>query len=266
MLAIMALLDMIGVASILPFMAVASNPNFIETNFILKLVYQKMNIFGVNNDRQFLFFLGIIVFLLLLISLAFKAFVTYLQAKFIHMREYSLSKRLVKIYITQPYLWFLNRHSADLGKTILSEVNTIITAGLNGLFEIAAKGMLIIAIIILLLIVDPKMAITVGFSLSVAYGLIYLFVRNNLNQLGAKRLHNNELRFTTVSEAFGAVKEIKIGGLENSYIGRFSKPAYIYSQTTAIFIAIANLPRFFFRSDCIRWRSINNAIHYVTKW
>ena len=109
-----------------------------------------MNIFGVNNDRQFLFFLGIIVFLLLLISLAFKAFVTYLQAKFIHMREYSLSKRLVKIYITQPYLWFLNRHSADLGKTILSEVNTIITAGLNGLFEIAAKGMLIIAIIILL--------------------------------------------------------------------------------------------------------------------
>ena len=32
---IMALLDMIGVASILPFIAVLSNPDFIETNFIL---------------------------------------------------------------------------------------------------------------------------------------------------------------------------------------------------------------------------------------
>ena len=31
----MALLDMIGVASILPFISVLMNPNLVETNFIL---------------------------------------------------------------------------------------------------------------------------------------------------------------------------------------------------------------------------------------
>ena len=35
MILIMALLDMIGVASILPFMAVLTNPTIIETNFVL---------------------------------------------------------------------------------------------------------------------------------------------------------------------------------------------------------------------------------------
>ncbi len=62
LIAIMAFLDMIGVASILPFMAVLTNPNSIETNFILKEMFQISKIFGVENSEQFLFFLGIFVF------------------------------------------------------------------------------------------------------------------------------------------------------------------------------------------------------------
>ena len=40
MIFIMALLDMIGVASILPFMAVLTNPEIIETNIILSKMFQ----------------------------------------------------------------------------------------------------------------------------------------------------------------------------------------------------------------------------------
>ena len=40
MIIIMALLDMIGVASILPFIAVLTNPNLIETNLILKTMFE----------------------------------------------------------------------------------------------------------------------------------------------------------------------------------------------------------------------------------
>ena len=38
------------------------------------------------------------------------------------MREYSIDKCLEEVYLHQPYSWFLNRHSADLGRTILLEV------------------------------------------------------------------------------------------------------------------------------------------------
>ena len=53
MFVIMALIDMIGVASILPFMAVLTNPSLIETNMILNYMYQVSNIFGVENDQEF---------------------------------------------------------------------------------------------------------------------------------------------------------------------------------------------------------------------
>ena len=42
MIIIMALLDMIGVAFILPFMAVLTNPNLIETNDTLSMTFQSL--------------------------------------------------------------------------------------------------------------------------------------------------------------------------------------------------------------------------------
>ena len=79
MILIMALLDMIGVASILPFISVLSNPGIIETNSILNSVFKSMIVFGVETDQQFLFALGIIVFVLLVFSILFKALTTYVQ-------------------------------------------------------------------------------------------------------------------------------------------------------------------------------------------
>ena len=156
LIAIMAFLDMIGVASILPFMAVLTNPNSIETNFILKEMFQISKIFGVENSEQFLFFLGIFVFFLLVFSLIFKAFTTYIQLRFVQMREYSISKRFIESYLNQPYIWFLNRNSSDLGKTIISETAQIVGKGMKPLMDLIAKGMISFALIFLLIITSRK--------------------------------------------------------------------------------------------------------------
>ena len=241
---IMALLDMIGVASILPFMAVLTNPSLIETNPILSNVFESVGIFGIVSNQQFLFALGIFVFVLLIMSLTFKAFTTYLQVRYVKMREQSIGKRLLEGYLHQPYSWFLNHHSADLGKSILSEVNVVIENGINPFIELIAKGMVTIAIIALLFIADPKLALIVGLSLATAYGIIFYCIRKDVVRTGEERLKNNQLRFKIISEVFGAVKEVKLGGLEENYIKQFSKSAKILARTIASSQVIAILPRF----------------------
>lgn len=244
MIVIMALLDMVGVASILPFMAVLTNPTLIETNFILKFMFETSYIIGVETSQQFLIVLGFIVFALLIISLAFKALTTYAQVLFVEMREYSIGKRLVEGYLHQPYSWFLSRHSADLGKNILSEVEQVISNGMNPFMELIAKGLVTIALITLLIIVNFKLALIVGLSLGGTYGFIFYIIRKYLNRIGKKRLINNQLRFTVVSEAFGASKEVKVGGLEKTYIRSFSNSAQIFAHTQASSKVIAHIPRF----------------------
>ena len=206
MIMIMALLDTIGIASILPFMAVLTNPNLIETNDILNKMYQASNMFGVTNNQEFLIVLGILVFVLLVVSLSFKALTTYAQVRFVQMREYTIGKRLVEGYLHQPYSWFLSHHSADLGKNILSEVQQLINDGLFSFIELIARGMVAITIIILLIVADPKLALVIGLSLAGSYFLIFYFVSNYLIKIGKVRMKNNQFRFTAVSEAFGAAR------------------------------------------------------------
>ncbi len=261
MIIIMALLDMIGVASVLPFMAVLTNPNIVETNIILNKIYQASIIIGVENNHQFLFALGVIVFLLLVTSLVFKSLTIYLQLRFVQMREYSIGKRFVEGYLNQPYSWFLNRHSADIGKTILSEVSSVVGKGMKPLMELIAGSLVAIALIILLIITDPKLALMVGFLLGAAYGLIYKLTRNYLNRIGEERLKSNELRFTAVSEAFGAAKELKLSGLEQIYIKRFSDPAKTFARNKASAAVISQLPRF--ALEAIAFGSIMLMILYL---
>ena len=241
---IMALLDMIGVASILPFMAVLTNPDIVNTNIILNKVFLFLKLFGIENNQQFLFALGIMVFILLIVSLTFKAFVTYIQVQFIQMRQYSLGKRLVTGYLQQPYSWFLSRTSADLGSTVLSEVGRVVGGGLKPLMALIANGMVAITITTLLIITDPILALIVTFSLGAVYGIVYKFVRNYLDRIGKESVISNELRFTAINEAFGAAKEVKIGGLEKTYIKRFSDSSQIFAKHSASSTVINQLPRF----------------------
>ena len=244
MVIIMALLEMIGVASILPFIAVITNPEIVESNSILNKIYLFFGKYGVENIQQFLFVLGIFLFVLFIISLTFKAVTYYLQVRFVQMCEYKIGKRLVEGYLHQPYSWFLNRHSAELGKTILSEISRVISGAISPMMDLISRGMLAIAIIFLLIIVDPKLALIVGISLASAYGLIFYFIRNYLKRIGKESLRNNELRFTAISEAFGASKEIKVGGFEQTYIRRFSQAAKIFAQNIAYAQITGQLPRF----------------------
>ena len=241
---IMAFLDMIGVASILPFVAVLTNPNVVETNAILNKMFQISKFVGVENNEQFLFVLGISFFVLLIFSLSFKAFTTYIQLKFVFMREHSISKKFVESYLTQPYVWFLNRNSADLGKTILSEVTQIVSKGLKPLIEMIAKGMIALALIILLILTDPQLALIIGFTLTGAYIIIYLLSLKYLNKIGKQRLENNKLRFLRINEAFGAIKDIKVRGLEEIYIRNYSKSSKTFARTQALSKIIGQMPRF----------------------
>jgi ATP-binding cassette, subfamily B, bacterial PglK len=244
MILIMAFLEMAGVVSIMPFMAVLTNPDLIQTNPILNNLFSFSKKFGVETNNQFLFVLGISVFLLLVISIAFKALTNYAQLRFTFMRQYSLGKRMIEGYIHQPFSWFLNRHSADLGKNIISEVGVIVNGVLNPSLNLIQNILITLAILIILISINFKIAIIVGLTLGLVYGIIYLFSRSLVFKIGKERLKASELLYISVNEAFGAIKEIKVSGSEKNFINRYSDPAKNLAKSQALLGLISTLPRF----------------------
>ena len=240
----MALIDMMGIASIMPFIALLTNPEIIETNTILNFAYQKGKIFGIENEHQFLIAIGVFVFLLLIISITFKALTTYIQARFIKMCEYTIAKRLVERYLNQPYSWFLNRNSANLGKSILSEVGNVVGRGLEPMMSLVTNSLITFTLFFLLFVVEPKLSLIVIVIVCTFYGLIYKLNRNLMDKMGKENFKANESKFKVLNEAFGASKEVKVGGLEQIFINQFSKPAKIIAYNSAVVAILSQIPRY----------------------
>lgn len=242
---IMALTDMIGVASIMPFMAVLTNPGLIETNSALNKLFDLLNIFGVNAINEFIFVLGILVFVLLIFSLILKAITSYFQYRFIMMRDYSIGKRLIETYLRQPYSWFLDKNSAELGKSILSEAALIAQQGIGPLMNLIAQSAVTFALIILLILVDLKLTLIMSLVIGGAFFSIAYFFTKFINRIGKERFISNQQRFKIVNEAFGAFKEAKLGGLEDFFIKKYSHNAFKNAKHQASMSIIGELPRFF---------------------
>jgi ABC-type multidrug transport system fused ATPase/permease subunit len=241
---VMTLLDTIGVVSIMPFIAVLTQPSLIETNYFLNSMFKFSNYFGIETKQNFLFMFGVLVFILLITSLSFKALTVYVQLRFVKMKEYTIGKRLIEGYLNQPYSWFLNRNSADLGKSILAEVSTVVSGGILPLIVLISQSLVATSMFIVLILTDMKLALTSVGTIGIFYGLVIKLNYKFLTRIGQERLKANELRYVAVSEAFGAAKEIKVKGLEQTYVKKFSDAAILFAKNQASSQILAQLPRY----------------------
>ena len=160
------------------------------------------------------------------------------------MHEYTLGKRLVEGYLLQPYQWFLNRNSSNISKNVLSEVSAVTNGCLMPMISLITQSAVAIAIVILLIVLDPYVSLIVGLIFGIAYAIIYKVLSSFLIKLGRQRTEANQDRFTIISEAFGAFKEIKVNSLENFYLKLFKVPAKKYAENEATASIIRQLPRY----------------------
>ncbi len=240
MIMVMALIDAAGVFSIMPFLAVLARPDIIESNRWLARAYEGL---GFPTRREFLLFLGLAVFLLLVFGNLFRMLTTWAQLRFTHMRGHALAVRLLANYLARPYAFFLNRNSAELSKNILSEtiqVNTIFNLGMEMIARLAVVSLLFG----LLVAVDPMLAVIAASALGGAYYLIFRLVKVRLSVGGRDRVRANQERFAVAGEALGGIKDVKLMGLEGEFTRRFDFPSRRFARHQAYSQIVAQVPRF----------------------
>lgn len=236
-----AVIETVGVASILPFLAILSNPDSIQDNRFLSFVYDFM---GFADDQSFLTFVGFGVFGVVVLSLVSKVVTLWALARFGFMRAASLSRRLLGGYLHQPYTWFLNRHSADLGRALLSEIDNLAQFVMVPALRLLANLVVVVFMIILLVFVDPQASILAGGFVMASYLAIFFGMRKLIAKRGTERLQANSERFQIAQEALGGAKEVKILGLENVYTERFRSPARRMARALTANLIIGEAPRY----------------------
>ncbi len=241
MMLLLAVLETAGVASVMPFLAILGNPEMVEANPALKWAFERG---GFNSVDSFLFALGIGAFLLVVSSALFRIVTTYAMNRFVQMRRYSIGSRLLQVYLRQPYVFFLNRNSADLSKSILSEVDELVSKVIKPAIDLTAYGLVAGLLVVLLVAFDPMLALVVTLMIGGAYLVIYVGVRGLLNRMGGDRVLANRERFTAASEAFGGIKDLKVLGREGAYVARFQDPAARFARYHSLAATLSAAPKY----------------------
>ena len=237
----LALIEVLGVGSIMPFISVASTPEVIHTNQYLNWAYRT---FAFDSYNHFLIFLGTTLLIFLVLTNATSAFIHYYRVRFTSMRRHSLSVRLMKAYLGQPYQFFLNRDSYDFVKNIYSEIQNMILGTLTQLVDIIAKSIQIIFLCVFLFIVDPWSTLLIVGSVGVSYSIIYAFFRRYINRLGVERFDAASEVSRIVSEAFWGIKEVKLLGIEHTYVQEYMNPSKRLARNLSKSEVIGDVPKF----------------------
>jgi ABC-type multidrug transport system fused ATPase/permease subunit len=229
------------VGSIMPFLAVLADPSRIETTPTLAWAYDR---FGFTSAHQFLVWLGIASFVVIVLASGIQILRTWALARYSYLRAHALGHRLLASYLAQPYPFFLDRHSGDMGPRVLVESPQVVGRFLRPVAELVATSLTTAAILGLLFWVDPVIALSAFLVLGGIYTLIYVFTRHRLNQLGRIRVENDRLRYRFANEALTGIKDIKLLGRERAYLDRFARPSERLARNEVRMDVLSQVPQF----------------------
>jgi ABC-type multidrug transport system fused ATPase/permease subunit len=236
-----SVLNIGGVASIMPFIQLLAAPETAEANAFLRTVFAWFNLAP---DQTTIIALGFLVLGLFVLGNGMLALVTWRSIRFSRLVAYDLSGRLFRTYIGQEYSFFLDHNSSDLLKNIFGELDSIIRGVIKPLMELLVEGILALTLIAFLVMVDPMIALFATLLLGGGYGTIYLFVRTVLNRASRTKVRWYARRYRTALDAFSAIKEVKLLGLEERYTQRYDGATYRTERARGTIQAVAKIPRY----------------------
>ncbi len=226
------------IGSILPFLAVLSDPSRIQSEAALSWAF---NSFSFKSNYAFLVALGLGSLAVILIANILQVSRIWVIQRFTMMRSHSLSYRLLARYLWQPYEFFLDDHSGRMSTQILSEAQQFVQSFLRPAAEVFASGITTIAIVGLLFLVNPIVAMWALALLGGAYLILYWLIRGLAARLGRVRAEANRARYRAINEALGGIKDTKLLGIEQHSLESFHAPSLRMAEanTTVNFVGEA---------------------------
>lgn len=238
---LMSFMEVIGVASIIPFMALVGDMSQLQEDTIAAKVYQAS---GINSESQFLFLTGVGVLVMLFLSSVVSMFTTWKMSMFATRVGAEISAKLFNHYLKQDWLFHSSSSSAQLTKKVAVEASRVAIGIVMPLMNMNARMVLSLFMGATIFIYDPMVA-TIGIIIfMISYFVLFKLVRIELQRNGKAISDTNEERFRLMNEGFGGIKEVLLMGRDFDFIERFNKTSNSLAYSQGTNVTLTQVPRY----------------------
>ena len=255
---IMAFAEIIGVASIIPFMALVADTRILQENVLLSDIYQ---LSGVSSEYQFIFFVGLCLLLVLFLASLVSMFTVWRLSMFANKIGSEIADRLYTHYLKQDWLFHATETSANLTKKISVETLRLTNGVLMPLMHMNARIVFAMFMIIAIFLYDPLVAIISLIVISGSYFILYKYVKKRMQKNGETISQVNEQRFRLMNEGFGGIKDILLLGRDNDFINRFNITGQKLAYSSGMNVVFQLAPRYFM--ELIAFGSMITIVLYL---
>lgn len=239
---IMAFTELLGIASIAPFMALVGDISLVQGEGVLADVYK---LTGMNNPLDFLFYTGIFVLVTLSISTIISMFTIWQLSLYASRVGTEISDRLYSYYMQQNWLYHASGSSAHFIKQVSSEAPRVTDQIIQPLMYVNAKAVLAVFISISILVFNPLIAVSGLVVFISVYIILYKLVHKRLHINGQNMSSISTERFRLMNEGFGGIKDVLLLNRHHDFVERFEKSGKIFAYARGTNIAISQVPRYF---------------------
>ncbi len=237
----MGVIEVFGIASIMPFLSVVARPSLISENETLRWLYESM---GFETTQGFLLALGSGCLGTLAFANGYTALTHWFLVRFTWLQSHKMSRDMFRNFMFRHYPFFLGRNSSQLMHTVIGEIQGVVTQMMVPLVQIVARGIVALSIVTLVLLVDWRLAVIATLVLGAAYGLIWALARKVLRRVGKESMQSHRDRCKIVLEGLSGIKQLKLSGSEHVYADRYAQVSEVAALARAKLQVIGTLPRY----------------------
>lgn len=255
-----AIMEVVGIASIGPFIALVSDPNLIQTNTVYKTIYEFT---GIASPNKFLTLMGFSSLILLGLGTFISVLTTWRLSLYSFKVGTNIGDSLYEYYLNREWLFHANSSSAELTKKISTESNRVTYGILLQMMNANARMILSLFISIGVIAFNPVIALSGIFLFSFGYFVIYKTIRKKLSTYGSDISHSSTVRFRLMNEGFGGIKDILLKRSQDHFTKRFKEVGDINANAYAKNTALSTSPRYIM--EFIAFGAIISLILYLLK-
>jgi ATP-binding cassette, subfamily B, bacterial PglK len=227
---LMACSTVVGIASIAPFFAVLGDPRLISHSQTLDWLYTH---FAFASVRSFEIALGLAFMATVCAANAVNVAGAYLMIKLSYRISAELQSSLLDEYLHRSYFFQTQTNSAVLCNKVINETNRLTNDILQNAFPLVTNLLTGILIVISVTLLNPAVAALIIVTMAGGYSLIYLAVRDWLAKSGEIQSQLLVEQAKTLSESFGAIKEILVLGIQDFFRGKFAAASLKLARASA---------------------------------
>jgi HlyD family secretion protein len=226
-----AVSELVSTVSIMPFIALAANPDIIESNRYFAWVYHHM---GTPGHDVFLVYLGLAFIALVTFSNGIMLADQFLMNRYSFRLGGEISSKLYGYYLAKDIVYHSITNSATLIQRVMRDSTLLSTALIAPALRLNARLFSIFLLASLIVFVDPLVALVTIVVLGAVYWFIFYVIRGAIYRNGKLVSELGQQRNRLLNESFGGIKDMKLYSFEPTYLSDYR------SSTKASNRALAN--------------------------